>query len=168
MNIQNLRLIDKRHMYSLYNRDARKKNSRLTNPMQMTRYAMLNTGNGVGYMDMKTLLEDIRATPNQIPITNAVVGLNDQIRFSQENNTLVFMQGVDSGLKILPLVHLNLLPLNKMKARSEYIFTTEFDDKFFALGYDSLLYTWDKQTGKLLGSEETKEKLLKRPVFRLS
>ena len=77
----------------------------------MTRYAMLNAGNGVGYMDLKTILEDIKETPHQIPITNAVVGLNHQIRFSQENQTLVFMQGVDSGLKIMPLLHLNLLPL---------------------------------------------------------
>ena len=43
---------------------------------------MLNSGNGVGYMDLKTILEDLRVTPNQIPVTNAVVGINDQIRFS--------------------------------------------------------------------------------------
>jgi hypothetical protein len=29
----------------------------------MTRYAMLNAGNGVGYMDLKTILEDIRVIP---------------------------------------------------------------------------------------------------------
>ena len=123
----------------------------------MTRYAMLNAGNGVGYMDLKTILEDIRVTPNQIPITNAVVGLNHQIRFSQENQTLVFMQGVDSGLKIMPLLHLNLLPLHKTKPRSEYIFTAELDDKFIALGFDNQVYSWDKQTGRLLGSEESKD-----------
>ena len=119
----------------------------------MTRYAMLNTGNGVGYMDLKTLLEDKRAIPNQIPITNAVVGLNHQIRFSQDSNTLVFMKGVDSGLRIIPMVHLNLLPLQKMKKRSEYVFTAELDDKFVALDYDSYIHTWDKQTGRFLKSE---------------
>ena len=83
MNIQNLRLVQGTHIYSLYNRvQSRHKNSRVTTPMQMTRYAMLNSGNGVGYMDLKTILEDLRVTPNQIPVTNAVVGINDQIRFS--------------------------------------------------------------------------------------
>ena len=51
----------------------------------MTKYALLNSGNGMGYMDLKIILEDIRKTPNQTPVTNAVVGCNDQIIFSKEN-----------------------------------------------------------------------------------
>lgn len=44
-----------------------------------------------------------------------------------------------------------------MKERKEYIFTAELDDKFMALGFDNILYSWDKQTGKMLGSEESKD-----------
>ena len=149
MNITNLRVIEGRHIYSLYNRvSTRQKNSKTTNPKQMTRYPMLNSGNGVGYMDLATILEDIRVTPNQIPVTNAVGGLNDQIRFSDKCQTITFMQGVDSGLQILPLLHQNLLPLQKMRSRSEYILNAELDDKFVALGYDKKLDVWDLQTGK--------------------
>ena len=59
----------------------------------------------MGYMDLSIILEDIRKTPNQIPITNAVVGCNDQIIFSEENSNIVFLQGVNYGLQIIPLLH---------------------------------------------------------------
>ena len=51
----------------------------------MTRFELLNCGNGMGYMDLSIICEDIRKTPHQIPITNAVVGCNDQIIFMEEN-----------------------------------------------------------------------------------
>ena len=66
---------------------------------------MLNSGNGLGYMDLKNILEDIKSTPNLIPVTNAIVGLNNQIRFSDACQTIIFMQGVDSGVQILPVLH---------------------------------------------------------------
>ena len=71
----------------------------------MTKFELLNSGNGMGYMDLKIILEDIRKTPFQTPITNAVVGCNDLIVYSEENQNIVFMQGVDGGLQIVPLLH---------------------------------------------------------------
>ena len=71
----------------------------------MTRFELLNCGNGMGYMDLSIILEDTRKSPFQIPISNAVVGSNDQIIYSEENLNIVFMQGVNSGLQIIPLLH---------------------------------------------------------------
>ena len=51
----------------------------------MTKFESLNSGNGVGYMDLTIILENLRVTPNQFPVTNAVVGCNDQIIYSEES-----------------------------------------------------------------------------------
>ena len=41
-----------------------------------------------------------------------------------------------------------------MKPRKDYIFTSQVDDKFKALGYDNEVYVWDMQTGKLVSAKE--------------
>lgn len=86
-------------MYVVYNKF---KNPLLSakqfDPRQQAKMAMIRTGNGVGYIDLDALNFNHTAKPPLIPITNAVVGCNNQIIFSETNKKFVYMKGVNVGL----------------------------------------------------------------------
>ena len=107
----------------------------------------------MGYMDLSNVLENMEAPHSQLPITPAVVGVNDQLIFSKENQNLVFMKGVNCGLHIVPLLHLNLLAFKNMKPRKEYLHFARWGDKLKALGLDNKVYTWSMETGNYFSSE---------------
>ena len=70
---------------------------------------------------MNTLREDIRAKFPLVPICTALVGCNNQIIYSEENQKLVILQGFNK-LKIIPQLHQNLIYLRKQKNRDKYLF----------------------------------------------
>ena len=72
---------------------------------------MLKSGNGLGYIDLDMIQSDANARPPLIPVCNASVGCNNQIVFSEVNQKLIFLRGVNRGLEIIPLLHQNLLHL---------------------------------------------------------
>ena len=92
---------------------------------------------------------------------SAICGVNSEIMYSDNNKKLVVMQGFNR-VGILPLLHLNVLPFEGMKHKTQYLFAQQFNDKFIALeAKKNKRWCWDMQTGKL-ANEKCEEK------FRIS
>ena len=93
----------------------------------------------MGYMDLLSVEENMEATPTQLPITPAVVGVNDQLIYSKENQNFLFMKGVNCGLHIAPLLHRNTLAFQNMKSRDQYLHFARWGDKLIALRIDNIV-----------------------------
>ena len=47
------------------------------------------------------------------------------------------MKGVNRGLQIIPLLHLNLLQFLDIKPRKDYLYAVQVKDEFKAVGFDN-------------------------------
>ena len=122
MNIQGLQLIENRYMYIMFNKVYQPLlDTKDVDPKRKANIALLRSGNGAGFIDLETLKTNIKARCPLIPICGAVVGCNNQIIFSEINQKIVILQGF-GRLKIIPLLHQNLLQLRNMKPRDQYLY----------------------------------------------
>ena len=93
-------------MYVLYNEvNMPFISTRNADPQEKAKFALLKSGNGLGYMDLDMIEYDMTARPPLIPICSSTVGCNNQIVYSEVNQKLVFLRGVNRGLEIIPLLH---------------------------------------------------------------
>ena len=84
-----------------------------------------------------------------IPIMEATCGVNSEIMYSEQSERIVIMMGFNR-IAILPLLHRNLLPFERMVDKTSYLFAQQYYDKFLALDSNTdKVFSWCMQTGKL-------------------
>ena len=130
-------------MYVLYNEvNMPFISTRNADPQEKAKFALLKSGNGLGYMDLDMIEYDMTARPPLIPICSSTVGCNNQIVYSEVNQKLVFLRGVNRGLEIIPLLHQNLIHLQDARPRDHYLYGVQTRDIFQALGKDNKVHIW--------------------------
>ena len=83
----------------------------------------------MAYMDLDLLREDITSLNPMVPVCEAIVGKSCQIIYSESNKKLVILQGFNR-IKIIPILHENLIQFKNMHKRDQYLFATQTRDRF--------------------------------------
>ena len=100
--------------------------------MEYAKLIFARCGNGVGFLDLEIFKQDITFDNVLIPICGAIVGANSTINFSEINQKLVFLQGFNR-LKIIPILHQNLLRFQQSHEKSDYLCVMQVKDCLLAL-----------------------------------
>jgi hypothetical protein len=103
---------------------------------------------GFYYQDINTLI-DKKYNKGNFFLIDAIVGVNGLLDFNPESNRIAFLTDYDN-IKIVPVLHRNVLSFFGMKPRNTYITYRKLHDKLIALDKKNRLTTWNVATGKLL------------------
>ena len=85
--------------------------------------------------------------------------------YSEINEKLVFIQGFNY-LKVVPLLHTNLIQLDSVQPRDRYLYSIQHVDQFSALCKNNKVYTWSVTSGN--ESLEPQELNIAKKVVSLS
>jgi hypothetical protein len=98
--------------------------------------------NGFGVIDLKIYLQGLNKTrPFILSIMSSVVGVNSELSFSECNQKIVFLNSYEQ-VKVVPLLHQNVLDFEGMLPKANYLAMTRISDKFIALDRQNYLTTW--------------------------
>ena len=98
--------------------------------------------NGFGVIDLKMYLQGLNKTrPFILSIMSSVVGVNSELAFSECNQKIVFLNSYEQ-VKVVPLLHQNVLDFEGMLPKANYLAMSRISDKFIALDRQNYLTTW--------------------------
>ena len=104
-------------------------------------------------IDLTTLEHDMSKL-YPVPICSSVVGCNQQITYNEEQQSLVIQPDFQK-LRIMPMLHQNIVQFKQMKDRATYLYGRQAKDKFLALSTNGHVYKWDILTGKRLTDKDS-------------
>ena len=114
-------------------------------------------------IDLTTLEHDMSKL-YRVRICSSVVGCNQQITYNEEQQSLVIQPDFQK-LRIIPMLHQNVVQFKRMSDRSTYLYGRQAKDKFVALSRNGHVYKWDILTGKRLTD---KDNILGKDKFVIS
>ena len=103
--IQGVQLIQNRYLYCLHNE-----------------WDSNSSINSVGILDLATLDHTKELMFPIFPICNALVGVNNEIVYSEPGHKIMFLRNYKE-IAIIPLLHENVINFEHMKKKSEYLAT---------------------------------------------